>query len=233
MLTAPTLLVHFDEKAPLMLSCDASLYGVVAVLSHVMEDQSDKPIAYASCSLSTAKRKYSQLDKEALAILFGVSKFHYYLCGRHFVIYNDHKPLMHIFNQSKAIPVIASARLQRWALTLSGYQYSIKYRKGSQMCNADALSRLPLPDCPTTVPMPPETIALLEQLASIPLTATQIQNMTDRDPVLTKVKQYTQNGWPANIKGEQLRPYSSKRDELSLEDGILLWGSRVVVPPQA
>ena len=233
MLTAPTLLVHFDEKAPIMLSCDASPYGVGAVLSHVMEDQSDKPIAYASRSLSTAERKYSQLDKEALAILFGVSKFHHYLYGRHFVIYSDHKPLMHIFNQSKAIPVMASARLQRWALTLSGYQYSIKYRKGSHMCNADALSRLPLPDCPTTVPMPPETIALLEQLASVPLTATQIRNMTDRDPVLTKVKQYTQNGWPNNIKDEQLRPYSSKRDELSLEDGILLWGNRVVVPPQA
>ena len=81
---------------------------------------------------------------------------------------------MHIFNQSKAIPVMASARLQRWALTLSGYQYSIKYRKGSHMCNTDAPSCLPFPDCPTTVPMPPETIALLEQLASIPLTATQI-----------------------------------------------------------
>ena len=57
--------------------------------------------------------------------------------------------------------------------------------------------------------------------------------MTDQDPVLTKVKQYTQNGRPANIKDEQLRPYSSKRDELGPEDGILLWGNRVVVPPQA
>ena len=106
---------------------------------------------------------------------------------------------------------MASARLQRWALTLNGYRYSTKYWKGSHMCNANALSCLPLPDCPTTVPMPPETIALLEELASIPFTATQIQNMTDRNPVLTKVKQYTQNGWPANIKDEQLRPYSSKR----------------------
>ena len=56
--------------------------------------------------------------------------------------------------------------------------------------------------------------------------------MMDRDPALAKVKQYTQNGWPATITDEQLQPYSSRRDELSLEDGILLWGSRVVVPPQ-
>ena len=198
MLIAPNLLVHFDENKPLMLSCDASPYGVGAVLSHLMDNQSDKPIAYASRSLSTVERKYSQLDKEALAILFGVSKFHHYLYGRHFIIYSDHKPLMHIFNQSKAVPVMASARLQRWALTLSSYHYSIKYRKGSHMCNADALSRLPLPDCPTNVPMPPETIALLEQLASVPLTAAQIRKMTDRDPVLAKVKQYTRKGWPAS-----------------------------------
>ena len=98
------------------------------------------------------------------------------------------------------------------------------------MCNADAL-RLPLPDCSTTVPMPPETIALLKQLASVPLTVTQIQNMTDRDPVLVKVKQYTQSGWPATETDKQLQPYISRQDELSLEDGILLWGSRVIVPP--
>ena len=153
MLIAPNLLVHCDENKPLMLSCDASPYGVGAVLSHLMDNQSDKPTAYASRSLSTVERKYSQLDKEALAILFGVSKFHHYLYGRHFIIYSDHKPLMHIFNQSKAVPVMASARLQRWALTLSSYHYSIKYRKGNHMCNADALSRLPLPDCPTNVPM--------------------------------------------------------------------------------
>ena len=233
MLTAPNLLVHFDESKPLMLSCDASPYGVGAVLSHVYADQLDKPIAYASRSLNTVERKYSQLDKEALAILFGVSKFHHYLYGRHFVICSDHKPLMHTFSPSKAIPNMASARLQRWALTLSGYQYSIKYREGTRMCNADALSRLPLPDCPDNVPTPPETIALLEQLTNVPLMSNQIRSMTDRDPVLARVKEYTRNGWPTAITDEKLRPYSSRRDEISLEDGILLWGSRVVIPPQA
>ena len=84
-----------------------------------------------------------------------------------------------------------------------------------------------------TVPMWPETIALLEQLASVPLTATQICKMTDHDPVLAKVKQYTLKGWPATVTDKQLQPYSSKGDKLSLEVGIPLWGNRVVVPPQA
>ena len=97
MLTAPTLLVHFDESKSLMLSCDASRYGIGAVLSHVMSYQSDKPIAYASCFLSIVEQKHSQLDKEALAILFGVRKFHHYLYGRYFIIYSNHKPPMYTF----------------------------------------------------------------------------------------------------------------------------------------
>ena len=76
-------------------------------------------------------------------------------------------------------------------------------------------------------------MALLEQLASVPLTATQIRKITDHNPVLAKVKQYTLKGWPATVTDKQLQPYNSKRNKLSLEDGIPLWGSRVVVPPQA
>ena len=199
LLTAPNLLAHYDDKKPLVLACDASPYGVGAVLSHVDDDKLERPIAYASRSLHSAEQKYSQLDKEALAILFGVSKFHQYVYSRHFVIYSDHKPLMYLFDESKFIPPLASARVQRWALTLSAYNYSIKYRKGDDMSNADALSRLPLPECPPSVPKPPETIALLEHLAKVPLTSTQIRSMTDRDPTLAKVKQLTQNGWPTTV----------------------------------
>ena len=67
-----------------------------------------------------------------------MSKFHQYVYGRHFVIYTDHKPLMYLFDESKSIPPLASARVQRWALALSAYNYSIKYRKGDDISNADA-----------------------------------------------------------------------------------------------
>ena len=93
--------------------------------------------------MTAAEQKYYQLDKEALAIVFGVKKHHQYLYGRRFELKTDHKPLIHIFSESKATPTMASGRIQRWALTLGAYSYNIQYRKGEENSNADALSRLP------------------------------------------------------------------------------------------
>ena len=120
LLSSPKLLVHFDDQKPIVLACDASPFGIGAVLSHILDDGTERPIAYASRSLSPAEKRYSQLDKEALAIVFGVCKFHCYLYGRRFLLYSDHKPLIHIFGESKSVPVMASACLQRWDLTLQG-----------------------------------------------------------------------------------------------------------------
>ena len=113
---------------------------------HKLEDGSQKPIAFTSRTLSAAERKYSQLEKEGLAVVFAVTKFHQYLHGRHFVIHSDHKPLQYLFKESRQVPVQASSRIQRWALTLGAYNYSINYQPGTVMSHADALSRLPLSD---------------------------------------------------------------------------------------
>ena len=116
-LPADSLLVHYDESKALVLACDASQYGLGAVLSHIMEDGQERPVAYTSRTLTPAEKNYLQLEKEGLAIIFGVKKFHNYLFGRKFSIESDHQPLSYLFNKTKGISQTASSRIQRWALT--------------------------------------------------------------------------------------------------------------------
>ena len=84
-------MVHFDPSKDLILSCDASPYGVGGVLSHKMEDGSEKPIAFTSRTLSDAERKYSQLEKESLASVLGETISSISLHGRQFSICSDHQ----------------------------------------------------------------------------------------------------------------------------------------------
>ena len=116
-------LVHYDLKKPVILCGDASPAGVGACLSHVIADGTGRPIPFASRTRSQAEGKYAQLEKEALALIFGVRQFHKYLVGRQFTLVTDHRPLLRILGPHVGVPTLAAARLQRWALILSAYDY--------------------------------------------------------------------------------------------------------------
>ena len=111
LLLSSQVLVHFDPNLEICLACDASDYGIGAVLSHRMSDGYEKPIGFVSHTLSEAEKKYSQIEKEALACVVGVQRFRSYLWGHHFILQTDHKPLLTLFNENKIIPQQAAGYL--------------------------------------------------------------------------------------------------------------------------
>ena len=137
-------------------------------MSHKFPDGSEKPVAYISRTLSRHERNYSHIEKEGLAVIYAVKKFHQYIYGQKFEILTDHKPLLGLLGEYKPISVTAASRLQRWALLLSAYDYSLKYRKGSENGNADALSRLP-------------TVATIDEVSDMTLDVNMVK--MDRAPV--------------------------------------------------
>lgn len=230
LLTFDLTLAHYDAEKSLVLTCDSSEYGVGAVLSHETEDGQERPIAMASRTLHAHERRYSQLDKEATSIMFGITKFHNYLTGRHFRILTDHKPLLGIFDPKRPMPNMLSPRLTRIAIALTSHDYEISYKPGSQIGNADSLSRWPQPVLEQPEQELSEILLMAETPADFPYDVEHIATETRRDKVLSRVYNYIQRGWPAKITDSDLRPYWLHRLELSVQDDCILLGCRVVIP---
>lgn len=227
-LSSDMVLAHYNPQVPIKLTVDASNYGVAAVLTHVYNSGEEKPIAFASRSLTEAQKKYSQLEKEGLAIIFGVNRFHQYLYGHKFTLVTDHKPLLTIFGNKKGLPTLAANRLQRWALILCNYDYNIEYVQSSHN-NADCLSRLPVKEEFREPEGSRTYFYYIFENKDLPINSDTVREETLKDEELSKILQCVKLGWPSKVPGD-LKRYSCFKAQLSVENDCILFGYRVVIP---
>ncbi|CAI5452725.1 unnamed protein product [Caenorhabditis angaria] len=233
-------LTHYNPDLPIIVAADACDYGIGAVISHRMPDGSEKPIHHATKSLSSAEKNYSQIEKEALGLIFAVKKFHQYLFGRQFLLRTDHKPLLAIFSENRNLPVYSQNRLLRWATILLGYNFQIEYVQTTKFGQADALSRMiqqfPTEEEDRVIASIEETNSEMnvvnECIRKLPLLAHEIANASKNDENISIIMEQLIHGkWPKSKDMEpEMRLYYNKVEQLSILEGCLLVSNRVVIP---
>lgn len=238
-LSSDLLLTHYDAKLPIIVAADASSQGLGATIMHKFPDGKVKVIQHASRSLSPPEKNYSQIEKEGLALVFAIKKFHRFIYGRPFTLQTDHRPLLSIFGSKKGIPVYSASRLQRWALLLLNYDFKIEYINTKDFGYADVLSRLiDLQQKPeeefvvASIQLEEEVENIIDLCQSnIPVSFKVIQSLTNRDSELQQVIKFVQTAWPAKEKiSPNLLQYYNRQESLSVVKNCLMHGERIVVP---
>ena len=240
-LTTETTMAYFDSMKNTELYVDASPFGLGAILTQTTPGQQDtKVIAYASCSLTDTKSRYSQIERESLAIVYGIEHFHIYLYGHEFTLITDHKPLELIYQNPKSRP---SARLERWCLRLQDYTFQVKYRPGPTN-PSDYLSRHPMtihPDNKWQNLSDEHVRFVVNHAVPAALDINVIRRAVQEDPTCQKLIELLQNNsWNSlnadNLNPEiniaELRTYELLKQELSLtpEADLIIRGNRLVIP---
>ena len=220
-------LAFFDPALPTEIYTDASPVGISAVLT-----QNGKVIQFGSRALTPVEQRYSQTEREALAITWACEHFHIFIFGAPFTVYTDHKPLTAIFNSTRSQ---LSARIERWVLRMQPYEMNVVYRPGHDN-PADYLSRHPVTIKPSSRE---EKVAeeylnyVVETSTPKAMTAELVATETAQDATIQAViKALITNNWYTD-EGDKSTFHAlfSCRSELSVHDsGILLKGQRIVLP---
>ncbi|KAK3914943.1 hypothetical protein KUF71_005631 [Frankliniella fusca] len=221
--------MHFNPKLPIVVTADASPVGLGGCLYHVVEIDGvkrERPVIFVSCTLTPTQQAYSQIDREAFALVFVVTRLRKFLWARKFTLCTDNQPVSHIFNPGKGVPIQAAYRLQHWALILQGFQYTLCHRKSELMLPVDALSRLP-----SSETFEDNVSVNYVSPNELPINVAVISCETLKDPILNKVMSLVHFGWTGpKPTDESLRPYFIIRNDLTISQKCLLYGNRLCVP---
>lgn len=234
MITSTPVLAFYQLGKPTLVSADASSYGIGGVIMQ-LHNSDWKPVAFCSRTLSEAERKYAQLEKECLAAVWTCERFSRYLCGLPtFKLLTDHKPLVPLINTKDLDQV--PLRCQRLLIRMMRYNPKAVYTPGKDLVIADALSRNPLakiqPDSNLEKEVEAHVAAIVADIPATPSKLALIRQETQTDPQLQTALQYTMSGWPkyaSDVKPEA-RELFAVRAELSVSDGLLIRGKRIVIP---
>ena len=139
----------------------------------------------------------------------------------------DHQPLLELLGPKAAIPTMAAAGMQRWAIVLSAYDYQIEYRRSEKHCNCDALSRFPHEDSMIGCESEIYSVSAIDE--DFPITEKDTGKATVLGPLLSRVLDFVMTGWPEKCD-EELKPYHISSQGLSCEQSCVLWGSRGIIP---
>ena len=224
------VLKMFDSHHETMLETDSSGYGTAAVLMQRENSCSPwMPVQFSSRTLNNAEKNYSNIEREALSVIFGIEKFSKFLLGSKFIIRNDQQPLKKLLSHESSVPTTCSARLQRWKLKLSQFNYTFEYSKGKDNVNSDCLSRLPLTETKHKCE-PYELIFALQSLNQIPITCNDIKQHTNMDPNLVQLKHFIKYGWPTSSVNSNLAKFKNIVHEMTILDNCIIYKNRVFIP---
>lgn len=238
-LSSAPVTAYFDPEKETEISVDASPVGLAAILSQVDPQTEERHvITYASRSLTATEQRYSQTEREALAVVWACEHLHLYVYGKPVTVYTDHKPLVTIYSNPSSKP---PARIERWALRLQPYQITVKYRRG-ETNPADYLSRHPTKEGAQTTRQQKVAEEYINYLAttSTPkaLKTQDIEAATQADATLQGVAEAIAKGnWHLVVKRPGVNPTEFRllervKDELavSASGNLILRGTRIVIP---
>jgi transposase InsO family protein len=231
MLISAPVLQFYDPQLPIRISSDASSFGIGFVLLQ-RHGNFWKPVAYGSRSMTEAEKKYAQIEKELLAITVACEHYHQFIFGTRFCVETDHQPLVSIC--AKALndcPI----RIQRLLLRLQKYDFDIAHTAGKHMYVADALSRCKTSDTATRSIEDDVEIYVNMVIESMPMSERRMRELQEesaRDHEMTMLSALIADGWPERKSECEpcMQPYFNLRGELSCANGLVLRGSKIVVP---
>ena len=227
-----TELAPYNMSDELIVSTDASSYGLGGVLLTKNKEGQLKPVAFVSKTLNETEMRYAQIEKEAYAICWACERFEKFLLGRRFHIQTDHKPLVPLFS-TKSLESMPP-RILRFRLRMTRFSYSIEHVPGKDLATADTLSRAPLAFKENDYLSEEADMFINSAIRYLPVTDERLERLKEeitKDEDCSLLLSYCKDGWPEwKDVPHNMKIYWKEKGLITEKDGLLLKDNRLIIP---